>query len=64
MSSDKKLPPLPDDAFDGVKQKTEVKFERCTHKNISFVNGELRCPCGVAYAGPNLHELYTLLHKG
>jgi hypothetical protein len=55
------LPPIADDTFDGDKQKTEIKFERCPHKEVAFNNGELRCICGNSWAGPNLHELYKLL---
>ena len=62
MPSDKPtLPPIQDESFDGDKQKTEVKFDRCPHKKVSFMNGELRCSCGVAWTGSNLHELYKLL---
>lgn len=57
------LPPIQDESFDGEKQKTELKFVRCSHKKISFVNGELRCPCGNSWIGPNLHELYKFLTK-
>ncbi len=57
------LPPIEDSVFDGEKQKIEIHFNRCKHEKVSFVNGELRCPCGSAWSGPNLHELYTLLHK-
>ena len=60
MSS--KLPPLPDDVFDGEKQKTTINFVRCSHSKVSFKNGELRCPCGAAWIGTNLHELYKKLH--
>jgi hypothetical protein len=58
-----KLPPIVEESFDGEKQTKEVKFERCNHAKVSFVNGELRCPCGDAWTGPDLHKLYTLLHK-
>lgn len=58
-----KLPPLADEAFDGDKQKTEVSFTRCKHDKVSFVNGELRCPCGASWSGADIHKLYTLLHK-
>jgi hypothetical protein len=55
-----KLPPIPEESFDGVKEKTEVKFNRCSHSKIKFINGELRCKCGAAYSGPNLHKLFKL----
>lgn len=57
------LPPIPEESFDGDKQKTEVHFTRCKHEKVSFVNGELRCPCGSAWSGPDIHKLYTALHK-
>lgn len=58
------LPPIPDESFDGEKQKTEVRFERCKHEKSTIINGELRCPCGAAWSGPGLHALYTSFHKG
>lgn len=57
------LDAIPEESFDGDHQSTELKFERCLHKKVSFVNGELRCPCGNCWSGPNLQELYKLLHK-
>lgn len=63
MKSKEPLPPLPDDAFDGERQSTTVNFQKCTHSKIYFQNGELKCPCGVGFRGPNLNELYKLLHK-
>lgn len=58
-----KLPPLPPEAFDGVKEKTELTFTKCPHKKVSVVNGELRCACGAAWSGPNIAELYKLLRS-
>ena len=58
-----KLPPIPQESFDGDKQSSEIKFNKCDHKKVKFENGVLRCPCGVGYAGPNLYELYKLLTK-
>lgn len=55
------LPPLPKEAFDGVKEKTEISFKRCPHKNVTLNREELRCKCGAAWGGPNIVELYTLL---
>jgi hypothetical protein len=63
MEYKSKLPPLAEENFDGEKQKTELKMERCSHSKVSFKNGELWCPCGAAWSGPNLHLLYKLLHK-
>lgn len=62
----KPLPPLDTDAFDGEKQSAEIPrvIPKCAHSDVSFVNGELRCPrCNSAWSGPNLHILYNHLHK-
>lgn len=59
--SDTKLPPIENESFDGDKQKTDIKFDHCIHKDVKFVNGEIRCMCGNAWGGPGLHELYKLL---
>lgn len=55
-----KLTPLPEDAFDGDHQSLNIPKDlpRCPHKNVKFVNGELRCPCGSAWQGPGIHDLY------
>lgn len=55
-----KLPPLPEEAFDGEKEKIELKFNKCSHKQIKIVNNELHCDCGAGYTGPNIEHLYTL----
>lgn len=56
-----KLPPLPDEAFDGEHEKTEIKFIKCPHKDVSIVNrNELRCKCGSGWSGPNIAQLYKL----
>lgn len=59
MSSN--LPPIPDEAFDGEKFSTQVSFPKCNHAKAKFINSELRCPCGAAWSGPNLHDLYKTL---
>lgn len=58
-----KLPPLPDEAFDGERYTTELKPTRCPHKNVKYVHGELRCSCGAAWSGPNLASLYAAFTK-
>lgn len=57
------LPPLPEEVFDGEKQKYDIPkvLPRCKHDKVEFKNGELRCPCGSAWSGPNLQELYKAL---
>lgn len=47
--------------YDAYAEKKEISTAKCSHKNIKFVSGELRCKCGVAYTGPNLDKLYNLL---
>lgn len=56
-----KLPPLQDEAFDGEKERTELHFKRCSHKNVKFDNGKLLCTCGAGWQGPKIAELYELL---
>ena len=59
-----KLPPLNfegEKEYDALSETTEVKFKRCKHKRSTMDNGELRCPCGAAWQGPNLHELHKKL---
>jgi hypothetical protein len=65
MPSKAPLPPISEESFDGEHQSTTIPKDlpKCTHAKVSFINGELRCPCGSAWSGANLHELYTLLHK-
>lgn len=57
------LPPISEESFDGEHQSVTVPKDlpRCSHKKAEFKNGELRCPCGAAYAGQNLHELFKLI---
>lgn len=62
-----KLPPL--DFSEDVKEyeahheQKEVKFVKCDHRNAKIVNHELRCPCGAAWTGPGLEDLYRKLTK-
>ncbi len=60
MSSN--LPPLSLDTevadFKAYKETTTLQKKSCNHKEIKYINGELRCKCGVAYAGPGLDRLY------
>lgn len=61
--SDKKLPPLSEEAFEhGEKEKTEIKFTKCPHDNVQLISGnELKCKCGAGWTGPNILQLYQLL---
>lgn len=56
-----KLPPLPDEAFDGEKHTTEIQIPKCPHKQVKIENNELRCTCGAAWTGTGIHELYKLM---
>lgn len=58
------LPPLLDEVFDGEKEKTEVNFNKCSHKDIKLISPtELRCSCGVGYTGTSkdINNLFNLL---
>lgn len=61
----KKLPPLnlqeDNEKYKAFSESKKIEFVKCNHKNIKFVNGELRCSCGVVYTGQRLGELYKLL---
>ena len=39
----------------------EVSFTTCSHKDVFFTHGELRCPCGASWGGRNLEQLYQHL---
>ena len=59
-----KLPPIPNDAFDGYKgEKVDLsKMPTCAHKNVTPVSGtELKCTCGAGWVGSNISTLYNLL---
>ncbi len=61
-----KLPPLPQEAFDGKKfeatiPKLDALPNRCKHKNAKLTDRELRCPCGASWSGPNIAALHALL---
>lgn len=47
--------------YDAVSETREVFGNKCKHKDIKYLNGELRCKCGAAWSGPRLDELYKLL---
>lgn len=61
-----KLPPLPskiDEEYEAVKETVELNFKKCSHKDAIIVNNELRCNCGAAWAGPQLHYLQKLFKE-
>lgn len=65
MSS--KLPPLDLTEeiakYDAKAYVKNVELIKCCHKQVVYdkEKGELKCPCGVAFAGPRLGELEKLL---
>lgn len=61
MDKPNKLPPMPDESFDGEKHKSEVGLKaRCNHKDsVTYVgNSRIQCGrCGNGWEGPNIGEL-------
>ena len=58
MPDNQKLPPLSEEAFDGQNYKTELRFNKCSHKDVQIVGNELRCKCGAGWSGPQINKLY------
>lgn len=57
-----KLPPIPEESFDGEKYKAELVENRCPHKDVKIISGsELRCKCGAGWHGQGVVTLYNLL---
>lgn len=51
--------------FKAYEEKVDLSHrKKCDHKRVQFERGELRCPCGAAWQGPNLGKLYNLLKGG
>lgn len=62
MPKTSKLPPLPDEVFDGYKEKREIDFSnKCTHRNVKVVGSELQCTCGAGWIGGNIATLHNLM---
>jgi hypothetical protein len=38
-------------------EQREISKKKCKHSNAVFKDGEIRCPCGAAWAGPGLDRL-------
>lgn len=56
-----KLPPIPEETFDGEKYSIELKTTKCSHKQMKLINPrEIRCSCGIGYTGMNVQELLKL----
>lgn len=62
-----KLPPLPDDAFDGEKYSVDLPQhdslpKRCDHKKATLASStEVHCSCGSGWTGENAAQLHKLL---
>lgn len=63
MSSN--LPPLNLDQevvdYEAYSEKTTLSEKKCNHKEVKFLDGELKCKCGVAWGGPGLDRLYKAI---
>lgn len=61
----KKLPPLPDEAFDGEKHRVELKQGiACQHEPKYVGSLAIECKrCGAGWTGRDVHLLYDLLKK-
>lgn len=54
----KKLPPLPDEAFDGDKESVKLEFKKCNHDFYLRSSRELRCKhCTICLEGDSVHLL-------
>ena len=49
--------------YEAYHESRDIDFPECPHRRVKFNKGrsELRCPCGAAWSGPRLNELYELL---
>lgn len=57
-----KLPPLPEEAFDGEKYETRIEHVRCDHKELILGSNTLSCKkCKVGWEGHDVYRLYELL---
>jgi hypothetical protein len=66
MPSATKLPPLPETAFEGIKESHTIEYPKCKHSKdkLKIVDGNtLRCACGAGWTGGNILKLYELLTK-
>lgn len=62
MQSDAKLPPLPEEAFDGEKITTEIKHTPCTHKDVEYRDNTVTCKkCHAGWQGHDVYRLFEML---
>jgi len=50
--------------YDAHQEVRPTNFKKCTHKQVKFVDGQLKCSCGASWSGPRLNELYQTLKGG
>lgn len=54
----KALPPLPEEALDGYRERTELQFTRCQHEPEIVSSTHVRCKkCGCGWTGPEAYKL-------
>jgi len=59
-----KLPPLPDEAFDGEKYVTELKNNKCDHKEAVLKGNIIYCKtCGAEWQGPGIGALWQAMKE-
>lgn len=56
-----KLPPLTDEAFDGVKESKEIVFNKCNHELYAVSANEVKCKkCSVGWIGQGVTKLLKI----
>ena len=59
-----KLPPIDikeeKEKYEALYESKEVKFDKCSHQGVRFVDNQLVCTCGAAWSGTRLQELFDL----
>lgn len=62
MSS--KLPPIPDEQFDGEKYQVELKNKGCKHKGVTLSGNVIYCKdCGAEWSGSNIGALWQAFQE-
>lgn len=58
MNEESKLPPLPEEAFDGDHESTKIEFIPCKHELYVVTANEARCKhCTACWTGAGVVEL-------
>ena len=47
--------------YEAHHESAEIELGSCPHRSVQIVDGELKCACGAAWAGPGLAKLQKLL---